>query len=198
MGRFIVFEGIDGSGKGTQLDLLAQALRQEGAGIWLTHEPSDGPIGRLIRQGLADAAKMDEATIALLFAADRLDHIEEIRAHLAVGDTVLCDRYILSSLAYNSQKLTLEWILSLNREADARLHPDLTLLFDLSEKEALRRIEARHQAIERYETLNQLYQVRQMYRMLAQVRQEDNVTVIDASRDRKTVAEDVHRAVKNL
>lgn len=198
MGHFIVFEGIDGSGKGTQQTLLAQHLRQKGVSVWCTREPSDGTIGRLIRQGLKDTAIMDEATIALLFAADRLSHIEEIRNHLAVGDTVLCDRYVLSSLAYNSQKLSLEWILSLNQQADARLHPDLTLLFDLSEKVALSRIEARNDEKERYETLNQLYQVRQMYRMLAQVRQDDNVTVIDAGRTIEAVAEDVLKSVQNL
>ena len=78
-GRFIVLEGIDGSGKGTQLALLAERLTNAGHSVWLTREPTDGAIGRLIREGLGDAARFDEATIALLFAADRLAHIAEIR-----------------------------------------------------------------------------------------------------------------------
>lgn len=197
-GRFIVFEGIDGSGKSTQLARLADRLTAEGHIVWTTREPSNGDIGHLIRLGLTGKSKLDEATIALLFAADRLSHIEEIRAHLAVGELVLCDRYILSSLAYNSQRLTLEWILSLNREADARLHPDLTLLLDLSEQEALHRIEVRSDVVERYETLSQLYQVRQMYRMLADVRPEDNVTIIDASQNINTIAEAVYKATAEL
>lgn len=136
-GRFIVLEGIDGSGKGTQLEMLKARLEQAGHSVWVTREPSESKIGKLIREGLGDATKMDEATIALLFAADRLHHIHEIKAHLEKDDIVLCDRYVLSSLAYNSQTLTLEWILSINKHADSRLHPDLTLLFDLSAQDAM-------------------------------------------------------------
>lgn len=197
-GRFIVLEGIDGSGKGTQLALLAERLTKAGHSVWLTREPTDGAIGRLIREGLGDAARFDEATIALLFAADRLAHIAEIRQHLAAGEIVLCDRYVLSSLAYNSQTLTLEWILALNEQADARLHPDLTLYFDLSEQLAMSRIDARGDVHERYETQRQLYQVREMYRMLADVRIADNVHTIDAKETPEIIAENAWQAVQNI
>lgn len=197
-GRFIVLEGIDGSGKGTQLALLAERLRATGQRVWLTREPTDGAIGRLIREGLTGAAQLDEATIALLFAADRLAHIETIRQHLNAGEIVLCDRYVLSSLAYNSQSLTLEWILQLNSEADKRLHPDLTLYFDLNEQLAMQRIDARGDAHERYETQRQLYQVREMYRMLAEVRIADNVVTIDAKETPERIAEQAWQAVQTI
>ncbi len=197
-GKLIVLEGIDGSGKGTQIARLTDRLEASGHKVLVTREPSAGPIGTLIRQALADASQFDEATMALLFAADRLEHIREMKAHLAAGEIVLCDRYVLSSLAYNSQTLTLEWILALNQEADKRLHPDLTLYFDLSEQIALTRIGARGSDRERYETQRQLYQVREMYRMLADVRLDDNVVTIDASQTPEAIAEDVWRAVAPL
>lgn len=197
-GKLIVLEGIDGSGKGTQIARLTDRLEASGHKVLVTREPSAGPIGTLIRQALADASQFDEATMALLFAADRLEHIREMKAHLAAGEIVLCDRYVLSSLAYNSQALTLEWILALNQEADKRLHPDLTLYFDLSEQIALTRIGARGSDRERYETQRQLYQVREMYRMLADVRLDDNVVTIDASQTPEAIAEDVWRAVAPL
>lgn len=197
-GRLIVLEGIDGSGKGTQLERLADKLEAAGQRVFLTREPSDSAIGRLIREGLSGAACFDEATIALLFAADRLEHIREIKEHLAAGEIVLCDRYVLSSLAYNSQTLTLEWILQLNSEADKRLHPDLTLYFDLDANTAMARIDARGDAHERYETQRQLYQVREMYRMLAEVRLDDNVVTIDASQAPDTVTEDAWQAVQKI
>lgn len=197
-GKLIVLEGIDGSGKGTQIARLTDRLEASGHKVLVTREPSAGPIGTLIRQALADASQFDEATMALLFAADRLEHIREMKAHLAAGEIVLCDRYVLSSLAYNSQTLTLEWILALNQEADKRLHPDLTLYFDLSEQIALTRIGARGSDRERYETQRQLYQVREMYRMLADVRLDDNVVTIDASQTPEAIAEDVWQAVAPL
>ena len=197
-GRFIVLEGIDGSGKGTQLDLLKVRLEHAGHTVWVTREPSESKIGKLIREGLGDATKMDEATIALLFAADRLHHIHDIKAHLAQGDVVLCDRYVLSSLAYNSQSLTLEWILDINKYADSRLHPDLTLLFDLSAQDAMHRIDVRSDAKERYESQKQLLQIRDMYLMLAEVRHDDNVTVINAAQAPNDVHEAAWKAIEAI
>ena len=197
-GCLIVLEGIDGSGKGTQLTLLQKRLEDLGKTVYVTHEPSQGAIGQLIREELRSNSNTDEATMALLFAADRLQHIHTIQAHLEAGDIVLCDRYILSSLAYNSQQLTLEWVCAINKEADQRLHPDITLLFDLPEQEAMHRIDVRGDVKERYETQQQLYQIRDMYRMLAEVRHEDRVTLINANQAADSVHEDVWQAVKTL
>lgn len=196
-GIFIVFEGIDGSGKGTQLRRLKERLEKGGKNVFVTREPSDGTIGTTIRRALQADSHFDEATMALLFAADRLDHLHTIQAHLAKGDIVLCDRYLLSSLAYNSQQLTLEWILSLNKEAEERLQPTLTLLYDLTEQEAMARIEERGEKSERYETLHQLYQVRQMYLMLAEVRTNDTIAIINANQKEEQVHTDTWQAIQS-
>ena len=104
-GKFIVFEGTDGSGKSTQMKLLAKYLKGKGIECLLTHEPTDSPFGGVLRACLTGRIETDERAIAALFAADRLDHITNpgigIQQHLDAGITVLCDRYYFSTHAYN-------------------------------------------------------------------------------------------------
>ena len=122
-GKFIVFEGCDGSGKSTQLKLLASYLESKGEEVYLTREPTDSPFGSLIHSCLTGRIVTDEHTIAALFAADRLDHIHNalngILRKLEEGVTVLCDRFYLSSFAYNGGFAPLEWVISLNTPAMA-------------------------------------------------------------------------------
>src|SRR5215471_10435629 len=125
-GRFVVLEGIDGSGTTTQVAKLAERLRGLGVLVRHTREPSDGPIGTMVRQVLTGRIVIPGgrapgwATMALLFAADRMDHVEsEIEPFLAQGGIVVSDRYDASSLAYQSvssgadAKEAVEWIRSL-------------------------------------------------------------------------------------
>lgn len=134
-GRFLVLEGIDGAGTTTQLSRLAEALRQEGYRVVATREPSDGPVGVLIRQALTHrltgpgGTPLSDELLALLFAADRMDHLASvIEPALAAGEVVLSDRYILSSFAYQGLRLPLAWIEALNSRARA---PDMTLYLDV-------------------------------------------------------------------
>ncbi len=142
-GRFVVVEGIDGCGSTTQVERLAGTLATRGVDARATAEPTTGPVGRLIREGLAvrdedgpgaSRPAFDWATFALLFAADRAHHNETvIRPALAAGAWVVSDRYDLSSLAYQSATATpglevLPWIRQLNRRAR---RPDLTIVLDL-------------------------------------------------------------------
>ena len=142
-GRFIVLEGVDGCGSTTQTKRLVEALATRGYDARSTCEPSDGPVGALIRQALekrlrdarGEARRFDWATLALLFAADRLDHVEAtIAPALAAGAIVISDRYTLSSLVYQSvtapsgSEEPLAWIHELNRAARA---PDLTIVLDV-------------------------------------------------------------------
>lgn len=142
-GRFFVLEGADGVGTTTQRHRLAQRLEARGRRVHITAEPSTGPCGRLIREILATRAH-DEATrreLALLFAADRIHHhAHEVEPHLAGGEDVVCDRYVLSSLVYQSLELPLEWVEALNRYAPPA---DATMLITLPIEEALARLEAR-------------------------------------------------------
>jgi len=177
-GRFIVLDGIDGSGTTTQAQRLVAALQAAGQRAQFTCEPSSGPIGRQIRQllsrgaeaGAAPAGGGDEPscawdTLALLFAADRLDHVaREIRPALSAGIHVICDRYDLSSLAYQSATALpgtdpLPWIRALNQRA---LRPDLTLVLDVDPDVAEARRAARGQPPE-------LFERRDLQRRLAQL-----------------------------
>jgi dTMP kinase len=124
-GRFVVLEGLDGAGTTTQARLLAERIRLSGRRVHLTAEPSGGPVGSLVRQVLtgrirgAGDAPFDPAALALLFAADRKDHYAtEIGPKLAEGLDVVCDRFTLSSLAYQGAHLgDMRWVEALNREA---------------------------------------------------------------------------------
>ena len=121
-GSFIVFEGIDGSGKTTQINLLKQKIEALNIKCLETREPSDGPIGVMIRQCLTGRMQMDEAALAALFAADRLDHINNgtngLKNKLEDGICVISDRFVLSNYAYQSVKAPLDWVMNLNSPPD--------------------------------------------------------------------------------
>src|SRR4030042_2031697 len=128
-GIFIVIEGLDGSGKTTQIHLLAQKLSKNYP-VNLTAEPSRGKIGTFIRQCcLYEDRRLPTEAEALLFAADRIEHLQnEIKPALDEGKIVVCDRYTYSSLAYQERAgLSLDWIQTLNKYA---LKPDLALFID--------------------------------------------------------------------
>lgn len=142
-GRFIVIEGADGVGTTTQTQALAQALRKRGRTVVTTCEPSQGLIGRMIRGSLAQAVDhpTDRKALALLFAADRLDHVaREVAPALAAGTDVVTDRYVLSSLVYQSLDAPLAWVQELNRHAQA---PDATVLLTIPAAVALKRLAQR-------------------------------------------------------
>jgi dTMP kinase len=156
-GRFVVLEGLDGAGTTTQARILGERLRAEGRKVHVTAEPSAGPAGALIRQVLSrrvvggrGGGEFDPAALALLFAADRLDHVAgEIAPKLADGVDVVSDRYALSSLAY--QGLTtgdLAWVEAVNARAAA---PDVTLFLRARPAVALRRRRAASLVPEIYE-----------------------------------------------
>ncbi len=143
-GRFLVLEGLDGAGTTTQARLLAEALRGAGRTVHLTAEPSGGPVGALVRQVLSrriagrDGAPFDPAALALLFAADRLDHAAvEIAPKLAAGVDVVSDRFTLSSLAYQGLAVgDLPWVEAVNARAPI---PDLTIFLRVRPQVGLRR-----------------------------------------------------------
>ncbi len=155
-GLFVVLEGIDGAGTTTQAERLCEALRAEDVRARVTREPSDGPIGTLIRQALTGrvslpggAGPLNAQTMALLFAADRTDHLEaQVLPWVDRGDVVLCDRYVLSSLAYQGASLPVDWVDGINAFASA---PDLTLFLEVPPEVAARRRAHRGGEAELYE-----------------------------------------------
>lgn len=150
-GVFIALEGIDGSGTSSQRVALAAALRERGHEVIETYEPSSGSIGRLARERLAtDATPLDRRALALLFAADRLDHVAtEIEPALAAGTVVVSDRYLMSSWVYQALDCDPQWVKEINRFAP---WPDLTFVLDVSAAEAMRRVSGRQGTEEIYET----------------------------------------------
>lgn len=192
-GRFIVLEGLDGAGTTTQSRLLAGWLEEVGRRVLWTREPSDGPIGHMIRAILAGrlvvreptgagegrARPLDPAAVALLFAADRLDHLDnEVRPALARGIDVISDRYYHSSLAYQSQDCPLEWVRHINRRAVA---PDVTYLLQVPVRVGSRRRSGRL-ARDLYEEDAFQSRVERAYRNLRRWLREETLVVLDGTR----------------
>lgn len=201
-GRFVVVEGIDGAGTTTQVARLVERLRVTGQPpVCATREPSDGPIGGLVRQVLSGRIVSPGGrapgwtTMALLFAADRMDHVEsEIEPFLAKGGVVVSDRYDASSLAYQSVssgkggERAVEWIRQLNRHA---LRPDLTIVLDLPSEMAATRREARGEAAQLYEQNEVQRALSVFYRDLASHMPGDRIVIIDGT----GTVDEVHRRV---
>ena len=201
-GRFVVLEGIDGAGTTTQVARLAERLRKAGGmQVRSTREPSDGPIGSLVCQVLTGRIVAPEgrapgwATMALLFAADRMDHVEsEIEPFLASGGVMISDRYDASSLAYQSVssgsggEKAVEWIRSLNRHA---LRPDLTVVVDLAPELAADRRLSRGEAAQLYEQNEVQRALAVFYRELAAHMPDDRIVVVDG----RGSVEDVHARI---
>lgn len=143
-GLFITLEGIEGAGKTTQMDALKSFLTAQGHTVRTTREPGGTPIGRSIRAILLDAGNcdLDFRAELLLYAADRAQHVwTQIRPALEKGHTVICDRYVDATLAYQGfgRGLSLGFIEQVHALSTDHLHPDLTLLFDLPVESGLRR-----------------------------------------------------------
>jgi dTMP kinase len=167
MTRLIVLEGLDGAGTTTQSRRLVEHLRARGQAAHGTREPSDGPIGRLIREMLTGQHALPERAIAqstfgLLFAADRLDHIQrEVEPQLAAGTIVISDRWYHSSLAYQGTGADRDWIAALNARAR---RPDLTIFLEVRPEVAAQRRVAAGRVQELFEDLQMQQEVEAGYR----------------------------------
>ena len=209
-GRFLVLEGLDGAGTTTQAQRLAAWMRERGRRVHVTAEPSGGPVGALVRQVLTrrvagapevagEATGFDPSALALLFAADRLDHVSvEIAPRLAGGWDVLSDRFTLSSLAY--QALTCadpSWVEAINRRA---LVPDATLFLEVSAATALRRRFAASGQREIYEVPAFQRKVARSYRTgIARLREMgQRVEIVDGERPVEEVTAELARKVEEI
>lgn len=187
-GRFIVLEGLDGAGTTTQCAALAKSLRGAGHDVQITHEPSVGPIGTLLRQALngrlglpSGVGPLTPQTLALLFAADRVDHLAaEVTPALARGSIVLCDRYVLSSLAYQGSQLGMEWVETINSQA--RL-PDVTLFLKVDVSVAAKRRQERGSAEELYETVQAQRRISKQYHQAIVLRTKAGERIVELDGD---------------
>jgi dTMP kinase len=204
-GLFLVFEGIDGAGTTTQSRLMFEALGVDQTPAHLTQEPSEGPVGVIVRQvlsgrlvvaGLTGHRAPGWATMALLFAADRLDHLDsEILPNLADGITVISDRYVYSSLLYQTETSgsfeNLGWVEQINRLAP---RPDLTIVLDVPAALAARRRESRRDPQQIYEEADLQARLAARYRDLPIRYPSDRIQVVDGTGK----PEDVHRVCWDL
>jgi dTMP kinase len=163
LGKLIVFEGIDGTGKSTQITLLARYLENLGYAVVTTREPTDGHYGRKIRQLYSDREQVSQQDELKLFLADRREHVEQlILPSLQQGKIVLCDRYYLSTAAYQGANgFNPLDILQLNDFAPT---PDIALLFEVSIATSLRRItEGRGEQLNDFEQAESLTRVKKIF-----------------------------------
>ena len=197
-GYLIALEGLDGTGKSTQAGRLAGWLKERGRKVVLTAEPSPGPLGEMVRRGLGQEEAFSPGVMALLFAADRLDHLVRIISPaLSQGRVVISDRYLLSSLAYQSVHNNPDWVREVNSRA---AKPDLTILLDLGVEDCLARLEARNGRREIYERAEFLGQVRLNYLDLAARAAEtgERVVVINAGEPAQEVTRRIIEAVARM
>lgn len=194
-GKFIVFEGIDGAGKSTQIARLAEALTAAGREILVTAEPTESTVGDLLRAALAGKDDRTPAEMAALFALDRVGHNREIAAALAAGKDVICDRYYYSSLAYQGSLCDYEWVRRMNCECPDIRHPDLCVFLDLTTEQALARIAVRGIEAEIYEKKETLSLFRATFLKVLHTL-PDPIAVIDAAGSVDEVAAAVRDAVK--
>ena len=199
-GRFLAFEGIDGSGKSTQLQLLLERLRQRDVECRGTREPSDGPVGAMLRQILTGRMAADGRVIAGLFAADRLDHLvnerDGILEQVRSGVTVVTDRYYFSSYAYQGVEADMDWLIQSNRLSAELLRPDATIFLDVPVSQALERIARNRSSTELYETKERLTATREKYlEAFRRLEGQETVLTVDAGADEETVARRVWDAV---
>jgi dTMP kinase len=205
-GRLVVLEGIDGAGTTTHVARLTERLRKEQVVVRATREPSDGPVGTLVRQVLTGRIIVPGgrapgwATMALLFAADRMDHVEsEIEPFLSEGGVVISDRYDASSLAYQSvssgaeSKAAVEWIRSINRHVR---RPDLTIVLDVAPDLAAERRAARGEMAQLYEQNEVQRALAAFYKDLAKHMPQDRIIVVDASNSIEVVHERIWSVYK--
>lgn len=208
-GKFIVIEGVDGSGISTQTGMLQSWMSNNEETFGKTHftkEPTDGPVGSIIRLALAKRLKtLDEKVMALLFAADRLDHLycqgEEQKAGIATllekGFNVISDRYYLSSFAYQSLAENLDWLRQINRYSQK---PDLTVLLQVPVEESAQRRSKSRIHDELYEREDYLSKVSQNYDNIANtlIKEGENIVIVNGFRHKDLVFADIKNAVTQL
>lgn len=204
-GLFITFEGPDGAGKTSVLKAVAQALQEKNKEVLTTREPGGIEIAESIREIILNPnnTAMDDRTEALLFAAARSQHFfEKVEPALQQGKTVLCDRFIDSSLVYQgiARGLGIDEVLSINEFAIGKRMPDATLLFDLPAEVGLARIQAtRQDEVNRLDAESLAFheQVRNGYLQIAQANPA-RIYVINANQNLQQVVEETLSVLDNL
>ncbi|HEV8505468.1 MAG TPA: dTMP kinase [Chitinophagaceae bacterium] len=200
---FIALEGLDGSGKSTQIKLLAEKLKGQGLKIYTTAEPTNSRIGHIIKDIFKHKMEADHRTIAALYAADRLDHLtnntDGILKKMEEGYTVITDRYYFSSYAYHGTHMDINWVITANSLSADLLRPDLNIYIDISPEESMRRLNKGRDSIELYESIENLKNVKDKYFEAFEIlRGRENVSVVNGNRPKKEIANEIWNEVSKL
>ncbi len=197
-GKFIVFEGLDGSGQTTQSRLLADFLIRKGKEVFLTKEPTaNSSFAQKIRQALFKEIECSPEQLQIWFAKDRKEHLEnEILPALEVGKIVISDRYFWSSFAYGmAQGLKLQWLIDLNNEF---LMPDLTLLLKVRPEICIQRIIWRGVSKTLFENKEYLARVWENYETIAINFFPNYITILDGEKDIQEVFSEVKAILQSI
>ena len=190
VGKFIVLEGLDGSGITTQATLLRNYFINKGKDAILTKEPTDGLIGGIIKSCLRKEWKTNPLTLQMLFAADRAHHlVSEIEPALKKNKIVICDRYVLSSLVFGSLSTSMDILKQLNAHF---MKPHLTIVVDTNPRMCIERMKKARHHVELFEEEQKLVQIRQ--NLIALKKYFPETYFVDGNRSH----EDVHTDIKNL
>lgn len=200
--KFIVFEGIDGAGKTTQIKLLVSRLESLGISCHITAEPTEYPSGKKIREALSGRLKVTPLEMAEMFANDRAIHntyeLDGINTQLSRGKVVISDRYYYSSLAYQGTVLGYDTVAALNLDNENIRRPDLCIFLDLTPEKSLERIGARADVpTEIYENYEYLEKTRKtFFDTFERLRSRgENIIIIDAYGSIEDVAQKISDAV---
>ena len=198
---FIVFDGMDGTGKTTQMRLLCEKLRSLGIETVLTAEPSTSPDGQALRRALSGKEPANNSRMAALFLIDRIGHNAEIAGWMAEGKTVISDRYYYASMAYQGQGDDFEWVARMNLDCPHIRKPDGAILLDMNPEDSMARIRAGRTSdeLEIYETVAQQEKIRARFaRVTEYLKDRDLILTVNAAGTVEEVAERVWAAYETI
>jgi len=203
-GLFIVLEGLDGSGKSTQIALLEERLKGLGRSVVRTAEPTALPTGKLLRQVLGSEEAAPAELLAGMFLADRIAHnvdpVDGVYQALERGSDVISDRYYYSSFAYQGMDTDLQWVMDMNLGCPAIRKPDLCVFLDVDYRTCKARVDSRGERQEIFERKAEtLAAVReQFFEVFRRLEGREKIRVVNADRPAEAVAEEIFALVREL
>ena len=198
---FIVFDGMDGTGKTTQMGLLCKWLAAAGIETVLTAEPTDSPDGKVLRRALSGKEPASNSRLAALFLLDRIGHNAEIQGWLDQGKTVISDRYYYASMAYQGQGEDFQWVADMNLNCPEVRRPDGCILLDMAPEDSMARIRAGRNAdeLEIYETVAQQEKIRSRFKLVTEyLNGRELIITVNAAGTIEEVAERVRGAYEAI
>ena len=200
---FIVIEGIDGSGKSTQIQMLNDKFKAEGKASVVTHEPTDGPVGKMIRSVLNREIEMDPAALAALYLADRLDHITNkqygMLAQLNEGYHVISSRYYYSSYAFQGEFVSLNWLIAANSLCKSFLKADITFYLNIDPEISLQRLKDSREKLDIFENKEKQIKTHEEFLNAFEITNEgENIIILDGSLSEKKIHEEIWRNVMEM